>query len=379
MAKSLGIKVPRKKTVIRRPKTGIAAIPTDGSFAQCKWYCHYDLDRKDILTIVKGYVKKHFTKDEAAAINAQPDYALSMYTHYAAAIAWEETGKEFEERYASYKGAAKKYLETLIESGKLLLAQKKAKEAATAHVVKLTPQELIFNKVQATVMTDLDDLEDQWIEGQKTEFDMYNCFKRHDLKSVATPYVRKRLEGWLLDYEDAYHKRCDQAVEGYSHLTRAELKRRITVINSMMSDLDKFKAAAKAVRAPRVPKARAADKQIASLKYLKESSEFKLRSINPIQLPGSMRLYTFNVKNKMLTEYVTQAVAGFEIKGTTLQNVDFEQSRTVKLRKPDDILPMILSKTVKQIDNEWSKLTTKTSVPNGRLGIETILLRVLDR
>lgn len=378
MAKSLGIKIPRKKTVVRRPKTGIAAIPTS-TFQHCKWYCHYDLDKKDILTIVKGYIKKNFTKDEAMAINAQPDYVLSMYTHYAAAIAWEESGQEFEEKFASYKDGTKKYFQSLIETGKALLAQKKAKDAAANAVVKLTPQQLVFNKVQATVMTDLDDLEDQWILGEKTEFDMYNCFKRHDLKAVATPYVRKRLEGWLLDYEDAYHKRCDQAVEGYSHIARSELKRRISVVNAMLSDLDKFKAAVKATRAPRVPKARAADKQIASLKYLKESVEFKLRSINPIQIPGSMRLYTFNEKNKMLTEYVTTATSGFEIKGTTLQNVDYEQSRTVKLRKPNDIIPLILSKTVKQIDNEWAKLTTKTSVPNGRIGIETILLRILDR
>jgi hypothetical protein len=54
-------------------------------------------------------------------------------------------------------------------------------------------------------------------------------------------------------------------------------------------------------------------------------------------------------------------------------------SRQVKLRKPDEFLPFVLNKTVKQIDTEWKKLTTKSSTPNGRLNNDTILLRVMDK
>ena len=53
------------------------------------------------------------------------------------------------------------------------------------------------------------------------------------------------IEGWLLDYEDAYLKRCDQAVEGYSHLKRPELNRRVKACKDMLEDLDKIKSATK--------------------------------------------------------------------------------------------------------------------------------------
>jgi hypothetical protein len=139
------------------------------------------------------------------------------------------------------------------------------------------------------------------------------------------------------------------------------------------------KAAAAATRTPRVPKTRAADKQIARMQFLKSSEEYKLKSISPIQVPGSTRLYTFNEKTRTLSEYVSNSTKGFEVKGTTLINVDPEASRSVRLRKPDQFLAICLTKTFRQVDNEWKKLTTKSSVPNGRINKDTILLRTMDQ
>jgi hypothetical protein len=148
----------------------------------------------------------------------------------------------------------------------------------------------------------------------------------------------------------------------------------------MLTDLDKIQAASKATRKKRTPKARTADKQIKNLKYLKEDKvNYKLVSVDPLSVPGAFRLYTFNVKNRELCEYTTLSANGFEIKGTTIQNFDPETSRKTRLRKPDDFLPIVLKKTVNQIDKEWKKLSTKTSEPSGRINADTILLRVENK
>jgi hypothetical protein len=147
----------------------------------------------------------------------------------------------------------------------------------------------------------------------------------------------------------------------------------------MLADLDRLRSAAKATRATRVKQPKAADKQVARVQYKKEDTEFKLVSIPPIKLVGGTRLFVFNTKTRAITEYLTQDVKGFEISGTSIKNFDKVNSRTTRLRKPNEFLPIVQSKTPNQIASAWSSLTTKTTVPNGRLNKDTILLRVLDK
>lgn len=377
---ALSIKVPRKtKAQPKRVKFGLPGCPTDKGFDACKYYFQSEVDRKILSDMTKKYIRDEYTKEDARAIFANPEYHFTLYTHLAAAIYWKLTGQEFDTKSTAYLNAVKEYYSKLIEPGKRKLAEAMVAEDGTTPIVKPNPQELLAQKVQKTIMVDLDKLEDEWIDGSKADIKVYELFKQHDLKALAIPHVRKRVDRWLSEYEDAYNKNCDQAVEGYSHIPRSELKRRVGVIKGIIADLDRIKATTKVTRAPRAPKTRAADKQIQRLQFLKESPENKLMSINPIQVPGSYRLYTFNVKTRLLTEYVTSSTSGFEVKGTTINNIDVDKSRSVKLRKPEQFIPIVLSKTTKQIDNEWNKLTTKSSVPNGRINKDTILLRVMDK
>jgi len=384
------IKVPRKKTVAavpRRIKTGLPAVPMD-SFNSCKRYFHDDIDKKVVGEIVKVWIKKNYSKDKAKAILACPEYHFHMYSPHAAIIHWMNSGMEFtDEKQKHYPDILKKYYDDLIPVGTSILSREEVKVvpnevpgvSVPPSAVKPTPGELLKKKIQSTIMVDIDFLEDEWIDNKTTKIDLYAKFQKHQLKGVAVQPVRDRLNRWLNEYEDAYFKRCDQAVEGYSRMKRTELKRRIDATKVMLEDLDKVKAASVATRIPRTPKTRAADKQIARLQYLKSSEEFKLKSANPIQLPGSMRLYTFNEKTRTLSEYISDSTKGFDVKGTTLQNFNAETSRSVRLRKPDQFLAVVLTKTFRQIDNEWKKLTTKSSVPNGRINKDTVLLRVMDQ
>ena len=137
-------------------------------------------------------------------------------------------------------------------------------------------------------------------------------------------------------------------------------------------------ASKKAVRKVRIAKPKSALKQIAKIQYLKESMEDKLTSINPAAIVGAQRLYTYNIKYKRLTELVSNG-KGFEISGSTIKNIDNDLSRSIALRKPVDILPMVLKKTPPQIRAIWNELTTKTASANGRINKDTILLRAMDR
>lgn len=362
--------MPRKKIVPRRPKTGVGAAPLD-DFYKFQYHFHYELDNKSVSEIVKNYVKKSFDKTQTQAILSNPEWCFTAYTGIAAAIHWMALEKEFPPSYVNYPQKVKEYLSSLIASGKELLVQKKKDEKAQSNVRVLTPQQRMANKIFHTILADLDQLEDEWCDGKKTEINLYDNFRLHQLKGAAVEPVRKRLESWLADYEDVDLK------EYYPHLQKSEINRRVKVIKQMLTDIDKFKTAAKNTRTVKRKAPKAADKQVSKVKYQKEDQSYKLVSINPLQIVGATRLYVFNTKTRRLTYYFTDATSGFEVSGTSIKNFDLEQSTQMTLRanKVDEVLSVVLKKSPTQINKHLESLSSKPSTPNGRLNEDTILLR----
>ena len=368
----------KKKVLRARARTGLAGIPVDKGFNAVKDYFHLEVDRKDCVSQVKTWVKKNFPQP-SKYILANPEYHFSM-THHAATAFWYNN--DLYKNNDADGNTAKEFLNNLfdkmiplIEKGKVIYEEKQKAN----NIVSISPAVKLMRKINNTIMQELLDLEDKWIDGDDATINIYDRFKYHGLTNTAISHVKPMIEGWLLDYEDAYYKRCDQAVEGYSHLKRSTLNHRIKVCKAMLEDLERIRSATKATRNVKVKRPKSVDKQVARVQYKKEDNDFKIVSINPIQIPTKTRLYAFNTKNKMVIEYITESVNGFEISGSTIKNFSKGLSRTICLRKPLDFLPIVLQKTPKQIDAAWQTLKTKTKVPNGRINKDTILLRVLDK
>ena len=370
----------KKKNARARARTGLAGVPIDKGFDIVKNYFHLEVDRKDCISQTKAWIKKNFP-EPAKYILSHPEWRFTM-THHAATAFWynNDLYKNNDlggDKAKEFLNSLFDYVIPLIESGKELYKQKQAEKKT--NVIVLTIQEKITRKIKNTIMQELLELEDKWIDGDDATINIYDRFKYHGLTNTAISYVKPMIEGWLLDYEDAYYKRCDQAVEGYSHLKRSALNHRIKVCQAMLADLERIRSATKASRNVKVKRPKSVDKQVAKVQYKKEDNEFKIVSINPIQIPTKTRLYAFNTNNKNVIEYVTESVNGFEISGSTIKNFSKVSSRAICLRKPLDFLPIVLQKTPKQIDAAWQTLKTKTRVPNGRINKDTILLRVLDK
>ena len=361
-----------------RVKTGIKGVPVDKGYSAVSYYFQYDLEKKDISKLAKEFVKKKYSKEDAEAIFANAEWNFNTYTGIVSASYCMDNNIEFPEAYASYPQEVTRYFDNLLTKGKGVLRTKQVLEEANSEKKILTPQQRLANKINETVMRDIDTLEDEWFDGKKTELDIVEKFKLNGLKGLAVNPVVEYLERWLPEYEDAHSGTCTEAKEAYAHLGKRELARRIKVIKQMLADLDKFKFAQKATRTTRVKRPKAADKQVARVKYKKEDQEYKLASIDPMKLVGASQLYTFNTKTRKLAYYFTDATSGFEISGTSIKNFDPEQSTQMTLRanKVDEILTVVLKKTAKQVNKYLETLSSKPSLPNGRLNDDTILLRV---
>ena len=372
----------KKKTSRARSRTGLAGVPIEKGFNAVKDYFHLHVDKKDCISQMKTWVKKNFP-GASKYILTNPEYKFTM-THHAATAFWynNDLNKSNDADNNTAKGFLNHLFDKmipLIDEGKILYEEKQRERKAQSNVISISPQEKLTRKINNTIMQELLELEDKWIDGEDATINIYDRFKYHGLTNTAISHVKPMIEGWLLDYEDAFHKRCDQAVEGYSHLKRSALNHRIKVCQAMLEDLERIRSATKASRNIKIKRPKSIDKQVSKVQYKKEDNDFKIVSINPIQIPTKTRLYAFNTKSKMIIEYVTESPNGFEISGSTIKNISKGLSRTVCLRKPLDFLPIVLQKTPKQINDAWQTLKTKTKVPNGRINKDTILLRILDK
>ena len=372
----------KKKTIRSKARTGLAGVPVEKGFDAVKEYFHLEIDKKDCISQVKAWVKKNFP-EPAKYILSHPEWKFNM-THHAATAFWynndlyknNDLGRD---KAKEYLNSLFDYIIPLIETGKELYKQKRSEQKAKANVISISPQMRLERKIRNTIMQELLELEDQWIEGEDTTINLYDRFKYHGLTNTAISHVKPQVEGWLLDYEDAYYKRCEQAVEGYSHVKKSSLKHRIDVCKSMLEDMERIKSASKATRTIKISRPKAADKQVSKLQYKNLDDEYKIVSMHPIGIIGKRRLYTFNTKHRELNMYYTDDPKGFQVSGSTLKRFDKEQSIKIRLRKPNDILPLVLNKTPIQLQKELSALKTKVQVPNGRINNDTILLRVLDK
>lgn len=252
--------------------------------------------------------------------------------------------------------------------------------AKAVESTRVSPMVLLEDKTRRTIILDLDLMIDSWVTTKKVEpIDVYARMQHHGLSAMSCSQVERWLLRDLREIKAAYDKTDDYLVEAFSSIPRPEMKARIEAYNKMLEDLERFKHAAKATRAPREKKPVAATKQISRLQYCKENAEFKVASINPVRIVGAYRVLAFNTKYRMLIDYVAQNEKGLSIKGTTLQNVDELSTRAIRLRKPDEFLPIALSGTTRQIEKAWSNLTTKETKPNARINAEVVLLRVFEK
>ncbi len=296
---------------------------------------------------------------------------------------WELTGSLGKVAKIYYRGF--EYNKQEFERYNTELKELYEKADAVEDITEQTPTKPVVSiqqrqraKILETIMDDWDTVIDGWLEGDfKPTFDAYKLFKQYGLKGSALNMFKAIVDQEYVPVKDAHDKTCDQAVEAFSHISKSNLSKMMTTMENVFEDLDKLKTANKAAKIPRVKKPKTSDEQVKNLKYKVEDIDAKLMSINPVMIPGKEVLFVYNTKTRKLTQYSTNSTKGFEVSGTTIKNIG-DESRVTTLRKPDDILPLILSKTIKQIDKQvWDTLTTKVSVPNGRINADCILLRVL--
>lgn len=186
-------------------------------------------------------------------------------------------------------------------------------------------------------------------------------------------YFRARAKDWVSIIEQS--KKDDYIKESYPW-PKKDMVDAATIFLSFATDAEKLSSNKKAARKPRKKKPISHDKMVKSLKFLREDTENKLTSINPVKIIGAQQLWIYNVKTRKLGVYVAADTVGLLVKGSSIDNYKYSESFSKTLRKPADILSKVLSGGRIALRKIMGDINAKAAELNGRINKDTVLLRV---
>ena len=207
-------------------------------------------------------------------------------------------------------------------------------------------------------------------------FKLLNLLRGKQAKAAHARVIKEFYKRNYDELVEASSTKDEQLKEGYSHLSKANLKKITQFYSEIISACDMLAQEAKVNRAPRAKKPTDKSKLVAKMKYLKQDDKLKLVSANPIDIVGSQEVWVFNTKTRKLGKYIAKEYSELSVKGTTIVNFDESKSVQKTLRKPEEQLKefkaagkVALRKFLEDIKAVDIKL-------NGRINEDTILLKI---
>jgi len=344
---------------------------------KCLNFYNYYLDREDYIPIIQEYMKKNsYSDDDIASIPHVPKSSFVFNITGKLCRCYNMGMPEF----STNRDRVKNNIGFMLSDAKREILLNKSSPVKTANSApKPNVHSIMTKKVQSNVLCELEEMLDVWTEPKAKikKMPIASILRGENIPvSFIGPVVRW-LERHKNDYTDAYEKRCPDMVEGFSYLSAPQLRNRIKAIDEMLNEIVLYKSSKKAARKPRVKKPKSADKQVSRLNYLNESVEYCMQSCDPTRIVCAQTMFMFNTKYRKVTIFKAAGPDGFTVQGSTLRGFDETKSYSFTLRKPKEVLPILASKTERQVNKELSKLKAKRNPAKGRINKDTILIRTL--
>jgi len=165
--------------------------------------------------------------------------------------------------------------------------------------------------------------------------------------NVAPQMINHISAVWKLrldEFNEVLEGKDEQLVEGYSHLTKLQLKNCVKFCETVINDCASYVQIKKVERKPRAKRAVSPEKLSSKFKYLKEFADLNLKSEAVSKLVGASEAWLYDIiRRKLIHVMADPHVGTFTVKGSSL--VAFDSVTTVQktLRKPAEQLKAIMS------------------------------------
>jgi hypothetical protein len=252
-----------------------------------------------------------------------------------------------------------------------------------AETKSLLPQISIQDRLREAAARMAEEIEEA-IENFQTDpesfdpkaFKVLNLLKGKQAKAAHARIIKEFYKANYDEITEALEGKCDQLKEGYSHLSKKQLKNIQSFYNEVLSACDMLAQEAKINKKPRVKKSVPAEKLVAKMKYAKTNEPLKLVSVNPADIIGSKELWIFNVKTRKLGKYVAAEYQELSVKGTSIINFDEKNSVQKTLRKPEEQLKEFKAAGKVALRRFLEDIKAVDIKLNGRINEDTVLLKI---
>ena len=228
------------------------------------------------------------------------------------------------------------------------------------------------------------------LEGLFDEFITSGAASKHSLKpmdevakkNVMPQHISLIVDVWkkkLAEFELVIKASDKDLVQGYSYLSKIQLKNTVKFIEQVLNDLNSYVSVKKASKAPRARKLVPVEKIVAKLKYLKlfkdVASKLDLISIHPTKLHGASEAWVYDTAKRKLHHYIADEYSKtFTVKGSTLLGFDTAKSEVKTLRKPAEQLKEVIgSKPAAR--KYFTEIKAVSTTPNGRFNEAMLILK----
>jgi hypothetical protein len=255
---------------------------------------------------------------------------------------------------------------------------KKVVDEAEAAVAKLTIQDHLREKVSECA-GELEGMFDDFIAaGAKMSADWKPIAQIRGM-NISPNMVGTISDIWklkLAEFEEVVEGTDADLVEGYSHLSKNQIKQCVKFCEQVIADCGNYVQIKKVERKPRAKKAVSPERLSVKFKYLKEFAELKLTSIAPAQLVNASEAWLYDTKKRKLIHIMADTHMGtFSIKGSAIVGFDTVQTVQKTLRKPAEQLKELLAGGKPAARKTFKDIKATETKFNGRGNENLIILK----
>ena len=334
----------------------------DADFSSALTWYNYMCSRSDARSYLETYLKNTNRLAELKQIKNVPDGKFIDHIGWIARML--SRGTKLTDRSLEYMNTKIKYMITHA-------TEAKEEKQETKKVINI--QDRIKEKVSNFI-----GIFDGEIDRCGYTISMYDMLQKNEIPPTLANRVAEFFKPIADEAQELLKKDCNpQLKEGYNHLTKEQIKQRAVFYKSILDDCDRYAGNVKKQKQQRTPKPMTTEKKLKHFKFMRESKEHKLVSINPEKVLGCQELWTFNIKYNTLTRFIALDRGGLDVDRMTISKYNGD-TKTYKLqsKKVKDILELILTGGKRTVAKTISELK-EFPIIQERINENVILLKVV--